>query len=105
MAPPRAIADVDLIDRLGLSAWVDMITVTILALICGAVIYGVLIAFLRKGFGSAKEMKVDFDAAEALYFDLVARKAQALTRIKLLIQQIEAVQRDLDRRFAGRAHD
>ena len=91
----RQIEAVDLIDKLGLGRWADALTISILALVCAAVLSGVILAILRKAFGSAEESKITLESQEKQWFELITRKKKSQSKIDGLNKYVSALEEEL----------
>lgn len=88
----REIQAIDIFEKLGLTAIVDVVAITVLAVICAAILTGVLLFFMRKSFGSAADAKILADGAEKQWFDLVTRKERGEGKAIGLNRQVAALE-------------
>jgi hypothetical protein len=70
---PRQIADRDLIDSAGLGPMAEVLTVTMLCIVCTFAVAGFLTYVTAKFFGDADYWKSKSNEAEKMWFDLQIR--------------------------------
>lgn len=87
----RKIESKDILDAMGLGPAADIVVMSVLCLICGAMITGVVLALLRKAFGSKDDKKAAFDIAEKQVFELKVRKARGTEKCSGLTRQADAL--------------
>lgn len=93
--PENRINDYDLIDKLGLNPWADLVTVTVLAIICGTLIYAVLLKCLSLAYGSVERMRKRFETAQNVHFDLINRLQISAAEIETLRRQVDQLESQL----------
>jgi hypothetical protein len=92
---PRQISDYDLIDQMGLAVVADLVTVSILAIIIGTLLYAVMLRCLRAAYGSTERERDAYRDAEKLAADLISRTERARVRIEGVQRQIEVTEAEI----------
>lgn len=80
-----------MLDRLGLGAFADTIVMSVLAVVLGIIVVGVIFWAVRKAFGSTDDAIKVYNNAEQITFDLSTRKRSAELYNASARLQIESV--------------